>query len=284
MKTENMNKNNNQTVKSLKIDPYKIYNNLGTDYAKSRPSYPSAAIDLILQGLNPQSASAADIGAGTGIGSCLLADRGVRVYAIEPNADMRKSGVSHSLVEFCEGTSERTNLADASVDLVTSFQAYHWFNQRRTLAEFLRILKPVGRLALIWNQWDVSDEFTKAFNSTVNQSAFSSPLKRLIESVKSSIAPSSYLKPWESWKLFFFLNLFKFKQIRRVEFSITQDLDLSELVGLAVSLAYVPASETVRQQLACDLTELYERYCDENGKVKLVYGTNVYVADVNRNL
>lgn len=61
------------------------------DYVKYRPSYPAQAIDIILKGLEPSSQlTAADIGAGTGISSRLLAERGVSVIAIEPNPAMRE--------------------------------------------------------------------------------------------------------------------------------------------------------------------------------------------------
>jgi SAM-dependent methyltransferase len=264
------------------IDPYNIYNNLSTDYARYRPGYPSEAIDSILDKLYCQSTIIADIGAGTGIGSCLLAQQGVKVYAVEPNDDMRESSSPYPLVEFYKGTSENTNLENASVNLITCFQSYHWFNQQRTLIEFLRILKPEGRLALVWNQWDVSDEFTAFFNSKVNNSAFSNPLKRHLENLKTSIAPSNFLKPWQSLKLFFFLRWFNFTNIRRLQFSHTQELDLHGLISLAMSLAYVPSKEELRQQLTSDLTDLYQRYCDRQGKVRLVYGTSVYLAEISR--
>lgn len=81
------------------LNPQSRFSDRAQDYAKYRPSYPSEAIDCILAGLET-SGIAADIGAGTGISSRLLADRGVKVIAIEPNAAMKQAAESHPLVEF----------------------------------------------------------------------------------------------------------------------------------------------------------------------------------------
>ncbi len=157
-----MNENNLEETPLHTMNPLSRFSDRAADYAKYRPSYPDQAIATILEGLgNPSQLVAADIGAGTGISSRLLAERGVRVLAIEPNPSMREAASPHALVEFRNGTAEATNLPDSSVDLVTCFQAFHWFDPAPTLWEFHRILKPSGRLALVWNDRSQEDEFTK---------------------------------------------------------------------------------------------------------------------------
>src|SRR6185436_12267524 len=49
------------------------------------------------------------------------------------------------------GIAEATTLAEHSVDLIVAGQAFHWFDRERTRTEFGRVLKPGGRIALIWN-------------------------------------------------------------------------------------------------------------------------------------
>jgi ubiquinone/menaquinone biosynthesis C-methylase UbiE len=51
-----------------------------------------------------------------------------------------------------DGTAEATNLPDKSIDLITAAQAFHWFDHEKTPAEFRRIIKDGGFLALIWNE------------------------------------------------------------------------------------------------------------------------------------
>ena len=144
--------------------PQSRFTNRAEDYARYRPSYSSAIIDCILQGLNTDRLIAADIGAGTGISSRLLADRGVKTIAVEPNAAMREAAREHYLVEWNDGNAENTKLPDAKVDLITCFQAFHWFNPEPTLKEFARILKSKGRLAAVWHNRDRDDKFTSEYS------------------------------------------------------------------------------------------------------------------------
>src|ERR1043165_6742706 len=142
-------------------NPLTRFDDRARNYADYRPSYPSAAIDAILSGLPPATAlKIADIGAGTGISARLFGDRGASVRAIEPNAEMRRAAAPHPRVTFLEATADKTFLPDASVNLVTAFQAFHWFEPNTTLAEFHRILRPGGRVALAWNERDARDPFT----------------------------------------------------------------------------------------------------------------------------
>ena len=133
------------------------------DYARYRPSYPEGAIAAILADLgDPQELVVADIGAGTGISSRLLGDRGPRVIALEPNAAMGEAAEPHPQVSFQPGTAEQTGLVDQSIHVITCCQAFHWFNAPLALAEFSRILQPGGRVALLWNDWDLDDPRTEA--------------------------------------------------------------------------------------------------------------------------
>ena len=80
------------------LNPTSRFSDRADDYVKYRPGYPPAAIDAILNGLGPPaSLVAADVGAGTGISARALADRGVRVLAVEPNAVMANAAVPHPL-------------------------------------------------------------------------------------------------------------------------------------------------------------------------------------------
>lgn len=123
------------------MDSTSIFSNRAQEYARYRPSHSVDAISAILDGLASSSQLvAADIGAGTRIASRQLGDWGVEVIAIEPNKSMIQAAAHHPLVEFKAGTAENTTLPDNSVDLVTSFQAFHWFDPLPTLQEFHRYI------------------------------------------------------------------------------------------------------------------------------------------------
>jgi SAM-dependent methyltransferase len=124
----------------------------GEHYDRIRPGYPDAAVDWLL----PHGArTAADLGAGTGKYTAALAARGLQVIAVDPSADML-SQLQRNLPDVATlvGTAEETGIADASMDVVTVAQAWHWTDPVRASTEAARILKPGGVLGLVWNQLD----------------------------------------------------------------------------------------------------------------------------------
>lgn len=124
-------------------------------YAKYRPSYPAAAIDLLEArcGLKPGTA-AVDLGSGTGILAALLLKRGARVFGIEPNREMRAYADLMLGGEFRSesGAAENTRMPDGFFDLLVAGQSFHWFDPQKTRVEALRILKPGAAAALLWNE------------------------------------------------------------------------------------------------------------------------------------
>lgn len=126
------------------------------DYAAARPSYPRAAIDYLCGAYAPPRAhTAADVGSGTGKLSAQLLEAGFTVYGVEPNADMRRTAEEllggSGRFRSVDGSDRATGLAEGSVDFVTAAQAFHWFDPLAFRAECLRILRPGGRVFLIWN-------------------------------------------------------------------------------------------------------------------------------------
>jgi SAM-dependent methyltransferase len=135
------------------------FTGLAQDYNRYRQRYPSEEVLTLLRewcGLEPRWL-VADIGAGTGMLAEVFLENRNRVLAIEPNADMRNQmhaafdhlGKCWPPLEIIDATAETTTLPDASVDMVAAGRAFHWFDPDRALAEFRRILKPAGWIALV---------------------------------------------------------------------------------------------------------------------------------------
>ncbi|GHU36946.1 hypothetical protein FACS1894105_08170 [Clostridia bacterium] len=123
-------------------------------YTKARPSYPAEAIEYI-RGIVPPDAIFADVGAGTGKFTELLARYGYKIFAVEPNADMREqlavTLASFPKVKIVCGTAESTTLPDNSADVITSAQALNWFNTDAFRAECCRIGKADSVVITVFN-------------------------------------------------------------------------------------------------------------------------------------
>lgn len=121
-------------------------------YERGRPSYPPETIDWLL----PDGAQdVLDLGAGTGKLTTRLVERGLDVIAVDPIPEMLEL-LSNSLPDTPAllGTAEEIPLADNSVDAVLVAQAWHWFDPERAVKEVSRVLRPGGRLGLVWNTRD----------------------------------------------------------------------------------------------------------------------------------
>ena len=243
-----------------RMNPTGRFSDRAKDYGRYRPDYPALAIDAVLEDLgDPASLVAADIGAGTGISSRLLADRGVRVLAVEPNAEMRTQALAHPRIEWRAGTAEETGLLDASVDLIVCAQAFHWFRHAEALREFHRILRPGGRLVLMWNSRDRSDPMTRGYTEAIRAVEGEDPLDRRDAEVVGSTG--------------------HFTSPTLVTFAHRQELDLPGLIGRALSASYVPKRGPAFERLEQLLGDLFERHRDTGGRIALRYVTEVYRAE-----
>ncbi|HEV3170030.1 MAG TPA: class I SAM-dependent methyltransferase [Actinocrinis sp.] len=143
------------------------YQLAAADYERVRPSYPTRALGVLADALNlGPGKQVAEVGAGTGKFTRLLALTGARVIAVEPVAAMR-ARLAELLprVEIVDGLAEATGLADASVDVVVAAQAWHWFDPAAALAEVERITRPGGRLGLVWNTLDETVPWVSEYSS-----------------------------------------------------------------------------------------------------------------------
>lgn len=138
-------------------------------YDAHRPSYPAASVDW-LRGPASAALDVLDLGAGTGKLSAQLVARGDRVTAVDPSADMlRVAAARVQGLTALVGSAERIPLPGSSVDLVTVAQAWHWMDEQAATREVLRVLRPGGRLGLIWNSRDDSVPWVAALSAAMHQ-------------------------------------------------------------------------------------------------------------------
>ena len=131
-------------------DPTARFTERVADYAAHRPSYPPEVIGVLArEGVLRPGDVVADVGSGTGILTALLLAHGNTVHAVEPNAAMASEAAArlggNPRFHAVAGRAEATGLPDASCDVVTAAQAFHWFDIDPTRREFRRILRPGRR-------------------------------------------------------------------------------------------------------------------------------------------
>lgn len=123
-------------------------------YEMSRPAVSQRAVDYLCF-IVPSDAVFADIGAGTGKFTSLIAKRDYDIYAVEPNSEMRmvltNKLSSYSNVKILNTSAENTEIPSKSVDVIVAVTALHWFDLDGFRAECLRILKPGGFVVAIYN-------------------------------------------------------------------------------------------------------------------------------------
>lgn len=235
------------------------------NYLCYRPNYPEALLDYLADQCQlDQSSSIADIGSGTGKLTRHLLDRQLAVTAIEPNDEMRLAADS-LLGEFSgyaslAGTAEATQLSDSIIDLITVGQAFHWFDWLKAVNEFKRVLKPEGRLALIWNRRNLLDPFQKAYEKMLREFA---PEYNLVNHMNI-----------EDDKL---SALFDANNYQHKTFRYSQNFSCDAFLGRMQSSSYTPAQGTVElAALNQAAIQLFEEFTIE-GMLSFEYICHLYL-------
>jgi|SRR5215211_212294 len=246
-------------------DPTRRFTRRVDHYVKHRPSYPRAVLELLEAecGLT-RSSVVADVGSGTGILSELFLEYGNQVFGIEPNKEMREAGerrlARYPRFTSIAATAEATTLEDASVDLVTAGQAFHWFDPERARTEFARILEPAGWVALIWNRRRKDD------------TPFLAAYERLLETYKKDRDRAEIWRRGDEMAS----ALFGPGSFEEATLYNEQVVDLDGLKGRLLSISYVPAEgEPGSDEMLRDAEEIFDDH-QSGGRVSIEYDTKVY--------
>lgn len=198
-------------------------------YRRFRSRYPRDITAVLEErcGLTHESV-VADVGAGTGMLAEVFLENGNRVFAVEPNADMR--AVCEELEErypqltCIDGTAEETRLADHSVDFVGVGRALHWFDQAKCRPEFVRILRAGGWVVLASHGPHTRTEPSiKEFQKILREHGTDyGPLRRRYDIEAAA-------------KQFFGDN-----EIHEAQFPDTEEMTYDQLEGYALSLSVIP--------------------------------------------
>jgi SAM-dependent methyltransferase len=234
------------------------------DYVKYRPHYPAGVLPFLSSVYSfAASWEVADIGSGTGISAAPFLRHGNKVYAVEPNADMRRKaaellgGYGGRFVSL-DGTAEATGLADARVELLVAGQAFHWFDPVRSRVEFVRVLKPGGVVALVWNERLMDSPFEKAYEALILQ--YASDYKTINHKHIADLQIADFFAP---------------AAFRLDQFSNEQLFDFAGLKGRLLSSSYIPKEGPGFAAMVGDLERLFDKH-QSGGRVRVGYDTKLY--------
>jgi ubiquinone/menaquinone biosynthesis C-methylase UbiE len=236
------------------------------NYIRYRPTYPPAIMEMLRResGLGSQSVIA-DIGSGTGISAELFLRDNCTVFAVEPNKEMRGAAERllghHPTFHSVSGTAEATTLDDHSVDFVTAAQAFHWFKPAPTRAEFTRILKPGGRVVLIWNERKLdATSFLRAYETLLLNHA-TDYAKVRHENINAQALAAFFAEG----------------QYVTHTFPNEQHFDYEGLKGRLLSSSYAPAEgQPGHEPMITELRSIFDRH-QIKGQVCFEYDTRVHV-------
>ena len=238
-----------------------LFTHKSDDYAKYRPSYPLAAITWLREKIAGE--QVVDIGAGTGIFTQLLSLLFQQVSAVEPNGDMRKKFMQLLPDIPCSAVSgEATAYPASSVDLITVAQAFHWLDEEKFKAEAMRILRPGGKVAIVWNS-TIPDDFVSARNAVCRK--YCSRFRSGHAGKRSPAEGDAFLR-----------NSY-FREVEVVSFANPFIMDLETFEGNIRSRSYAltPQDEQYEEFMA-ELRTVFEQY-SQKGSVTEVQETQIYL-------
>jgi SAM-dependent methyltransferase len=233
-------------------------------YERGRPGYPTDALACLAERIGIRGGrDIVELGAGTGKLTALIVPSGASITAIEPVAAMRAALHRNCpTVTVLEGTAESVPLPDGSAHAVVAAQAFHWFDGERALREIHRILRPTGRLGLIWNVRDEASHWSKRLTAIFD---------RLSEPRDPRYRSGAWREAFETTGLFVPL---RHRASRHVH-TVTRE----GFIDRVMSVSYVAsAAGDVRRDVLTEVSDLLDTDPELRGRseIPLPYRTDVF--------
>lgn len=247
-------------------DPRRRFSDRVADYVRARPGYPDELVPLLVRefGLAPHH-EIVDVGCGTGKLAEPFLRHGHRVIGVEPNDEMREAGRQQleegGTFRPVAGSAEATGLADGSVDWIVAGQAFHWFDVDASRREFLRILRPGGRVLLVWNDRDVE----------------ATPFMRDYEALLDRYGTDYHAVNHQRYDDEALARFFGPPGFETRFLELRQQFDHDGLRARLLSSSYSPApGEPAHRPMMAALRALFDRE-ENSGRVDFLYRTRVLV-------
>ncbi len=233
----------------------------GERYERARPGYPADAIAALCTaceiGLGRR---VLDLAAGTGKLTRHLVAQGADVIAVEPVAGMREQLASTMPgVSVVHGTAELLPVDDATIDVVTVGQAFHWFDGPAALREIHRALVPGGAIGLVWNVMDRRVRW----------------VERLQELIHRHRGPN----PWYAghvWRAAFSPGA-GFTTLEHRAFANAQTVDIDGLIDRVASVSFIATlPDEVCLEVTAEIRQIVAEELSDQVQFAIPYVTDVF--------
>ena len=162
------------------------------------------------------------------------------------------------------GTAENTGVLNASADIVTAFQALHWFEYELALNEMHRILRSGARVAAVYNDRDESDAFTATYGAIARRYATDAHDAK----ARKNTDGRTVFAEFSGWR-----------HVWEVEVENHQTLDHPALQARAISTSYLPKGGSSAESLQAELAALFSDHAI-NDRVTMRMKTTVTIAEL----
>ena len=224
-------------------------------YDSARPTYPAEAAQWLV---GQQAATILELGAGTGKLTAQLHALGHGVVATDPDPAMLARLVRNlPEVSTIEAHAEELPVGDRAFDAVVAAQAFHWFDLDRALPEIARVLKPGGRVGLVWNFRDETIPWVRR-------------LGRLIGTQEQETDPSEAITASGL-----------FGEVEETRYTHWQQVDRKSIQALVLSRSNVAVlDEDARAAKLAEVVALYDEYGRGMDGMQLPYIARCFRATV----
>jgi len=235
-------------------------------YSKYRLPYPPEVLDVLHKELGFREKDVvADIGSGTGLLTKLFLSNGNKVFAVEPNANMRHQAerdfAGFTNFVSVDGKAERTKLQRKSIDLITAGEALHWFNPSRTTREFSRIARPGCHLCVVYTRWKRGAKIRRDYLRFIRK--YEHDLANVPEMSRKLATP-----------------YFAGGKCLRFKLQGSRTLDFQGLKGMTLSFSFMPTLEEAErsEEFNAALQKVFDSN-ESNGQLRFPYETTVLLGE-----
>ncbi|MDA8118195.1 MAG: class I SAM-dependent methyltransferase [Actinomycetota bacterium] len=230
-------------------------------YAEARPRYPDSLLATIVE----SGTDALELGAGTGLLTETLATHHPRML-VATDLDAQMLGELRETVPTVPvivARAERLPFPDRHFDLVVVGQAAHWFDLEPAAEEIRRVLRPGGKLALLWNHRSLQVDWVAEFDRITRAHAVGGVGREIAEAITATGC---------------------FTHFSALQASFEHRVDLDGARSLVESFSHVSTlPPAIRAGVVEEAVEHLRPRADRQGIVSIPYYCEAYVAHATPN-